>query len=143
MDWKKNEELANKYHLRRSPIDLILPILITILFCYGISMIITLVFSGKGFDIIFFIETVQKIGGLGVALSMLTFMPRLFRARALKTETNLSEEELYTKSELRYKFSNIDLIVFSGSIITILTSLLLTPLYHQAQETLTAAVILL
>jgi hypothetical protein len=106
-----------------------LPVLLTTLFCYGLSIIITFI-GGQWFNIKFFIDTIQKIAGAGVVLSLLAFAPRVFRARHISETTNIEEKHLYSGSELKSKLSQLDIIVFSGCLITIFTSLLLTPLYY-------------
>jgi hypothetical protein len=128
MDWQKNKEIVEKYNIKRTPIDMILPVLITILFCYIFSLLITVI-AGQWFNIRFYIDTIQIVAGFGVVLSLLAFAPRLFRAKHISDNTKLEQKHLYSKSELKSKLSQMDIIVFCGSMLTILTSLLLTPLY--------------
>jgi hypothetical protein len=128
MDWQKNKEIVEKYNIKRTPIDMILPVLITILFCYIFSLLITVI-AGQWFNIRFYIDTIQIVAGFGVVLSLLAFAPRLFRAKHISDTTKLEQKHLYSKSELKSKLSQMDIIVFCGSMLTILTSLLLTPLY--------------
>ncbi len=129
IDWQKNEDIIKQYNIKRSPIDYILPIFITTIVCYALTLIIMMI-AGQWFNIKFFIDTVQKVGGFGIALSLLAFTPRIYRANILSSQTHIDKEDLYTESDLKSKFSDIDIIAFFGCLIAVLTSLLLTPLYH-------------
>lgn len=138
MDWEKNKELVNKYRIKRSPLDFILPIFITTIACYVLTILICLI-AGKFFKedfIIFFVDTVQKIAGFGVVLSLLAFAPRIYKAKFLSDSTKLDKTMFYTKSELKSKLSDLDIIVFCGSLLAILISLLLTPVYHSVLESI-------
>ncbi len=128
MGWKNNNDMAEKYGVKRSLVDMILPILITTVVCYILSFAITLI-SGYWFVVSAFVDNVQRVAGFGVALGLLAFAPRMFRAKSISQETNLKEENIYSKSELRSKLSQVDIIVMVGSLIAIFTSLLLYPLY--------------
>ncbi len=128
INWKKNSEIVEKYNVKRSLTDMILPILITTVVCYVLSLLITLI-SGYWFVVKAFVDNVQRVSGFGVALSLLAFAPRIHRAKYISQETNLKEEYIYTRSELRAQLSQIDIIVLIGSLLAIFTSLLLYPLY--------------
>lgn len=131
MDWSKNRKIVEKYAIKRSVLDYILPILIITLSCYGLSILIMLI-ANAWFDIRFFIDTIGKVAGVGVALSLLAFMPRIYRVKVQSRQEKLDEKLLYTKSELKAKLSYIDIIVLVGSLLAIFTSLLLRPLYIEA-----------
>ena len=133
MDWKKNKEIIDKFEIKRGPIDYILPVLIVILFCYVLTLVITLI-AGQWFNLVYFVDTVQRIAGAGVALSLLAFLPRLIKAKNMSDNTGRDKEMFYRKSELKSKLESVDIIVFLGSLLTIGTSLLLTPMYKDAME---------